>query len=283
MAANITINSRTSAHIQPTAMWGNLGGTMTDQKDLQGALQGLSYDTYIQTSRCAKVCRLEIVGRELHLFAPRDVVKMQDIEKELVFARYVRTSVRLDADRYTRAGWVTPLIPIEAGFGRKGKYFVILAEPWADKNDIMEYRLRFHSEPYRLDTPDIAMFLGTLQEKSVVETKTYNDGTKVTKHLQLLNKKLGIGITSTQTDLTPVVDFLPFTVRYNKTYGISGGAAYPFSLSRWTDNVYQLENSARSVSETQVAKIHKVVAAMDLTPYTLKASDQTETSESAGE
>lgn len=283
MAANITINSRTSAHIQPTVTWGNIGGTFSDQKDVQNALQSLSYDTYIQTSRCAKVCRLEIVGRELHLFAPRNVVKMQDIEKELIFARYVRTSVRLNADRYTRAGWVTPLIPIEAGFGRKGKYFVILAEPCADKNDIMEYRLRFRSEPYQMETHDIAVFLGTLQEKSVVETKTHNDGTKVTKHLQLLNKKLGIGITNIQTDLTPIVDFMPFTVRYNKTYGSSGGAKYPFSLSRWTDNVYQIAAGTQSVSETQAAKIHKVVAAMDLTPYTLKASDQTETSESAGE
>lgn len=282
MAANITINSRTSAHIQPTVTWGNIGGTISDQKDVQNALQSLSYDTYIQTSRCAKVCRLEIVGRELHLFAPRNVVKMQDIEKELVFARYVRTSVRLNADRQTRAGWVTPLIPIEAGFGSRRKYFVILAEPCADKNDIMEYRLCFRSDPYRLDTKDIAMFLGTLQEKSVVETKTHNDGTKVTKHLQLLNKKLGIGITNIQTDLTPVVDFLPFTVRYNSTYGSNGGAAYPFSLSRWTDNVYQIAAGTQSVSETQAAKIHKVVAAMDLTPYTLKASDQTETSESAG-
>lgn len=283
MAANITINSRTSAHIQPTVTWGNIGGTFSDQKDVQNALQSLSYDTYIQTSRCAKVCRLEIVGRELHLFAPRDVVKTQDIEKELVFARYVRTSVRLNADRYTRAGWVTPLIPIEAGFGRRRKYFVIIPEQRAEKNDIVEYRLRFRSEPYQMESVDIAVFLGTLQDKSVVETKNHNDGTKVTKHLQLLNKKLGIGITSTNTDYTPIVDFLPFTVRYNSTYGSNGGAAYPFSLSRWTDNVYQIAAETQSVSDTQAANIHKVVAAMDLTPYTLKASNQTETSEIAGE
>lgn len=283
MGAKVNINSRTAAHIRPTAMWGNLGGTMTDQQDLQSALQELSNNCDIQNSRCAKVCRLEIVGRELHLFAPRDVIKMQDTENELVFARYVRTSVRLNADRQTRAGWVTPLIPIEAGFGSRRKYFIIIPELRADKNDIMEYRLRFRSEPYQMETPDIAMFLGTLQDKSVVETKNHNDGTKVTKHLQLLNKKLGIGITSTKTDYTPIVDFMPFTVRYNKTYGSSGGAGHPFSLSRWTDNVYQIAAGTQSVSETQAAKIHKVVAAMDLTPYTLKANDQTETSENTGE
>lgn len=283
MGAKVNINSRTAAHIRPTAMWGNIGGTMPDQQDLQSTLQELSNDCYIQNSRCAKVCRLEIVGRELHLFAPRDVIKMQDTENELVFARYVRTSVRLNADRQTRAGWVTPLIPVEAGFGRRRKYFIIIPELRADKNDIMEYRLRFRSEPYQMESIDIAVFLGTLQDKSVVETKNHNDGTKVTKHLQLLNKKLGIGITSTNTDYTPIVDFMPFTVRYNKTYGSNGGAKYPFSLSRWTDNVYQIAAGTQSVSETQAAKIHKVVAAMDLTPYTLKASDQTETSESAGE
>lgn len=248
---------------------------MPDQQDLQSTLQELSKDCYIQNSRCAKVCRLEIVGRELHLFAPRDVIRMQDVENELVFARYVRTSVRLNADRQTRAGWVTPLIPVEAGFGSRRKYFVIIPEPYADKDDIIKYRLRFRSEPYQMETFDIAVFLGTLQDRSVVETKTHKDGVIVTKHLQLLNKKLGIGITSTKTDYTPIVDFMPFTVRYNKTYGSNGGAEYPFSLSRWTDNVYQIAAGTQSVSETQSAQIHKAVAAMDLSKYTLR-SDSTE-------
>lgn len=275
MGAKVNINSRTAAHIRPTAMWGNIGGTMPDQQDLQSTLQKLSNDCYIQNSRCAKVCRLEIVGRELHLFAPKDVIKMQDTENELVFARYVRTSVRLNADRQTRAGWVTPLIPVEAGFGSRRKYFVIIPEPYADKDDIIKYRLRFRSEPYQMETFDIAVFLGTLQDRSVVETKTHKDGVIVTKHLQLLNKKLGIGITSTKTNYTPIVDFMPFTVRYNKTYGSNGGAEYPFSLSRWTDNVYQIAAGTQSVSETQSAQIHKAVAAMDLSKYTLR-SDSTE-------
>lgn len=274
MGAKVNINSRTAAHIRPTAMWGNIGGTMPDQQDLQSTLQELSKDCYVQNSRCAKVCRLEIVGRELHLFAPKDVIKGRDAD-ELVFARYVRTSVRLNADRQTRAGWVTPLIPVEAGFGSRRKYFVIIPEPYADKDDIIKYRLRFRSEPYQMETFDIAVFLGTLQDRSVVETKTHKDGVIVTKHLQLLNKKLGIGITSTKTDYTPIVDFMPFTVRYNKTYGSSGGAKYPFSLSRWTDNVYQIAAGTQSVSETQSAQIHKAVAAMDLSKYTLR-SDSTE-------
>ena len=242
----------------------------------------LSGDVYKKTSRCAKVCRLEIVGRELHLFAPIDVIKRQDIGNELVFARYVRTSMRVSSrGRIMRAGWVTPLIPIETGLlGSKEKYFVIIPEICGVHDGLEEYILRFHSESYQMETTDIAMFLGKLQDASVVKTKTHNDGKVVTKHLQLLNKKLGIGIANTDTDFAPAVDFLPFTVRYNSDYDRENGRAeYPFSLSRWTDNVYQTESSTQSVSETQAEKIHKAVAAMDLTSYMLKAGDTTETSE----
>lgn len=207
------------------------------------------------------------------LIAPHDTIE-SEIEKTLVFARYVRTSIRNVETRahIKRAGWITPLVPTSFGVDKGTKYFSIIPIQVGETDGARIYSLRFVSELFSLDTEDAAVFLGIIQEKSLVEAKDSTNGIIVQKHLQLINKKLGIGIVNPNEGNTVIGDFMPFTVRFiNNAYN-------KFYLSRWTDNCYQgtgANSLSVSSTDTQSAQIHKAVAAMDLSKYTLR-SDSTE-------
>lgn len=272
--ANIVIDSRTAAHIQPTTTWGNIAGTITNQPDLNDALQSIQKRFVYQSSdirRNSKSCLLSIQDRNLLLIAPYETIENES-EKALAFARYVRTSIRgVDTTaRIKQAGWITPLVPTSFGVDKGTKYFSIIPMQVGETEGACIYSLRFVSELFSLDTEDAADFLGIIQEKSLVEAKS-SVGDRVQKHLQLINKKLGIGIVSPNDGNTLIGDFMPFTVKFNNEYG-------KFHLSRWTDNCYQgagANSFSVSSTDAQSTQIHKAVAAMDLSKYTLK-SDSTE-------
>lgn len=273
--ANIVIDSRTAAHIQPTTTWGNIAGTITNQPDLNDALQSIQKRFKYQSSdirRNSKSCLLSIRDRNLLLIAPHETIENES-EKALVFARYVRTSIRnVETKAHIKqAGWITPLVPTSFGVDKGTKYFSIIPMQVGETESACIYSLRFVSELFSLDTEDAADFLGIIQEKSLVEAKESTNGGIVQKHLQLINKKLGIGIVSPNEGNTLIGDFMPFTVKFNNEYG-------KFYLSRWTDNCYQgagTNSLSALLTDTQSAQIHKAVAAMDLSKYTLK-SDSTE-------